>query len=423
MYCIEEALPEEAGGGRRGQAVFVEEGWETQVFVPWEKDQPQFAWAVIFLRPLGEGFQGHKDKAAAYLETEAALLGLAQGRLVLAPDQQADLPQIAHTDPIRGLAASYALLRQGNFARLQAIGEVLQGLLPHSPDARLLAWLAASGGRLEWQQRHPETFQNPFLFAAGMEAFVRAAGRINVACPWNSRLGEIALLRTTGSVWVRWEEPITPPTLDRALQQLYGQIRENAPSPWSSSESLATYLGLPVSVIAEARRRVEGIFEEVRQSSEFERLIRERHRQWPHLWNLEECQEAIIDHIWKKLDQFEGKEKPQFLAWVRRLSWSVGVDRQRSVQAEKRARTGWADWLPRWVRPASEVVETKDLVERLLSGLNQRERQLVQLVYYDGLSFDKVAVALKTTKPALYQLHYRLLQKLRERAEALKTDR
>ena len=43
------------GLGKRGQTIFAEERWKTQVFAPWDQF-PDFARASVFMRHHGEGF-------------------------------------------------------------------------------------------------------------------------------------------------------------------------------------------------------------------------------------------------------------------------------------------------------------------------------------------------------------------------------
>jgi RNA polymerase sigma factor (sigma-70 family) len=72
---------------------------------------------------------------------------------------------------------------------------------------------------------------------------------------------------------------------------------------------------------------------------------------------------------------------------------------------------------------AAERVQTRDFVEWLLAGLTDRERDVMAWRYFEGLSMDVVADRLRTTRPAAYQLHYRALAKLRDRAKKVELGR
>ncbi|HLZ55298.1 MAG TPA: hypothetical protein VKR06_00005, partial [Ktedonosporobacter sp.] len=100
-YSVEQDVP---GLGKRGQVLFVEHGWQTQVFAPWE-ELPNFSKAVIHMRkanirmvygpPTAAGEQqpvvdtttedlmdfdpNNRTQTALDAPTEAALQGLASG--------------------------------------------------------------------------------------------------------------------------------------------------------------------------------------------------------------------------------------------------------------------------------------------------------------------------------------------------------
>jgi RNA polymerase sigma factor (sigma-70 family) len=71
--------------------------------------------------------------------------------------------------------------------------------------------------------------------------------------------------------------------------------------------------------------------------------------------------------------------------------------------------------LPSFLPSPEAAVETKDLVEWLLAGLNDRERKLLVLKYYRGLSMAEAALDLDMSEGAAHQLHHRALKKLREK--------
>ena len=66
-HMLEQEVPDI---GKRCQVIFVEEGWETQVFAPWEAF-PDFARSTIYMRRLGAGF--NPSMYWEYQHTEAVV--------------------------------------------------------------------------------------------------------------------------------------------------------------------------------------------------------------------------------------------------------------------------------------------------------------------------------------------------------------
>src|SRR6266487_3180377 len=134
---------EESGLGLRGQAVFVEHGWQTQIFAPWDARDVGLSRALVSMVPEDQGF---RSSASRYEYVEAALDGLASGRVVLTPDEENELLNAKFENPMLGMIGAYAYILRGqiDYGRLAIISRNLLRLLPNSPDARLLAILSSS---------------------------------------------------------------------------------------------------------------------------------------------------------------------------------------------------------------------------------------------------------------------------------------
>jgi RNA polymerase sigma factor (sigma-70 family) len=160
---------------------------------------------------------------------------------------------------------------------------------------------------------------------------------------------------------------------------------------------------------------VEQLLEATLASGELDRQLRGQHAQWRHRWDFGDFREAVLGRAWESREQFRGDTAAEFLAWLRRVGWSVAVDHWRQQQRQAGLLRRLAALLPRWTPSATAAVETRDLVQWLLAGLTERERKLLVLMYFQQMSGARLADALGTTPAAVHQLHYRAIAKLRSR--------
>jgi len=164
---------------------------------------------------------------------------------------------------------------------------------------------------------------------------------------------------------------------------------------------------------------VAGFFKETLASGELDRQLRERHRRWRHVLDFSEFRDRVFDRAWDARETFRGESLGEFLAWIRRVGWTAAVDLWREHKRQSGLRARAAGFLPRFVLPAPAQVETEDLVGWLLAGLTERERKLLRLKYYEGLTAEQLAAELGTTAAGMSQLHYRALEKLRARLKEI----
>src|SRR6266511_3093282 len=244
------ALVHEAPGlGHRAQAVFVEDGWQTQVFIPWDADGIDPSRALVSMLRLGRGFD--PNAPWEYEHVEAALDGLARGRVVLTPSEEQAFLDAKFSNPVLGLIGTYAYLLRGDVdpRRLMVITYNLLSLLPHSPDAHLLYRLAQQTGGEAVTGFEPPVpvwtgFDIPPMFAAGTDRLLDRAAEDASLVPAASLMAAVAATRTSGSVWTRWNTDLDASRQTRELLQDVMEDRRG-----SAVERAARQAGLPRSAV------------------------------------------------------------------------------------------------------------------------------------------------------------------------------
>ena len=240
---------EHPGQGLRGQAVFVEEGWQTQVFAPWDNVGVGLPRALVSMVPLGQGFN---PQSPEYEYVDAALDGLARGRVVLRSDEENAIINAKFSDPLLGLigAYGYTMRETADPERLSIIARNLIRLLPNSPDARVLVRIAdlpsgypRIGPEVE---RWPE-FTSPPMFSLGVEWLIGLAATDAVLIPDSTWLARVTLTRTSGSVWTRWNLDVDPELRARTVirESHYSTIRDAR----ADMVQVARSAGVPLSIV------------------------------------------------------------------------------------------------------------------------------------------------------------------------------
>jgi hypothetical protein len=236
---------EEPGLGLRGQVIFVEEGWETQLFVPWDPAAAAPARALASMVRTPQGFDPRTPWE--YDHVEAALNGLAQGRTVLTRSDEMDLLYAKFRNPMLGLIGAYSYLTRETLDPRQwhQITHNLLSLLPHSPDAQLLYRLAHIGPE-PIPQGPPAAlwteFSEPPMFSFGTDLLFRMAARDAKLVPASSWAASVAVTRTVGSVWTRWAADLDPGTTTRG-------ILSDAIADGGTARDYAEMLQWPLSIV------------------------------------------------------------------------------------------------------------------------------------------------------------------------------
>lgn len=62
-----------------------------------------------------------------------------------------------------------------------------------------------------------------------------------------------------------------------------------------------------------------------------------------------------------------------------------------------------------------EFIEQREILQKAVHELSERERTLIQMHYFDGVSFDKIAAVMGVSKQRVSQIHSRAVRVLREK--------
>jgi hypothetical protein len=242
-------IHEPSGFGHRAQAIFVEDGWQTQVFIPWDTHAVDPARSLVSMLKIGRGFD--PSTPWEYEHVEAALDGLSRGRVVLTEWEEQHLLDAKFSNPMLGLIGAYAYLLRGDVdsERLMLITGNLLRLLPHSPDAHLLYRLAEETAPA-WLRDAPPfevltQFDAPPMFAAGTDRLLDQAAEDVSLIPAASWMAAVAATRTSGSVWTRWDTDLDAGRQTRALLD---DVMGDRPG---GAVELARQAGLPRSAVVE----------------------------------------------------------------------------------------------------------------------------------------------------------------------------
>ena len=161
--------------------------------------------------------------------------------------------------------------------------------------------------------------------------------------------------------------------------------------------------------------KVARLLHETGDSGQLERELRRIVVRWPQLPDVGDLPDLALARAWERREQFRGNTAAEFLAWLRRLAWSIALDQWRDQKRRVRLLDRFARLLPSVNPSAEDRIETRDLVDWLLAGLTDRERTVLTQKYYGNRTFAEIAQALNTSPTAIAQLHYRALLKLREK--------
>jgi RNA polymerase sigma-70 factor (ECF subfamily) len=154
---------------------------------------------------------------------------------------------------------------------------------------------------------------------------------------------------------------------------------------------------------------------ETSASGELDQRLKASYARWDQIWDFGEFRSAVLERVWEHREQFRGQTAAEFLAWLRRVAWSASVDHWRHERRQASLLQKISDFFYARSPPATDLVETRDFVEWILAGLNDGERNLLEMKYFQQKSAVEIARILGMTPSAVRQLHYRAIGKLRKR--------
>jgi|ERR1035438_5633028 RNA polymerase sigma factor (sigma-70 family) len=167
--------------------------------------------------------------------------------------------------------------------------------------------------------------------------------------------------------------------------------------------------------------RFEQLLQETIEDGSLAGQLRRHHFRWRHLWDYDEFSQTVLTRAWEKKDGFAGETAKEFLAWLRKVAWSVAIDCWRRERRNRTFLRRWTQEFARFFAIGEEPVDIQDQVTWLLAGLTERERQLMILKYYKHMSTSEVARVMKITQGAVVQTHFRAIRKLRQQMEKTET--
>jgi hypothetical protein len=221
------------------QALWVEQGWQTLVFIPNTPDGPAPELATIHIVRVGE-WVPWDDGSGSALALESVLAGLREGR----PIVPSDLDQLFYAkfvNPFLGIAAAHALLLESrpSSRRLNTVIGNLEQLLPESPDVAALAYRARAAGAKRDVRR---SVHWPPLFYVGYRALVRAdAAEPGVLADGSSACAIAAQLRVAG-LFTTWVEPTKRPTPRGVARDIGDRIGLTTEPTNPGTERVRTYV-------------------------------------------------------------------------------------------------------------------------------------------------------------------------------------
>ncbi len=150
----------------------------------------------------------------------------------------------------------------------------------------------------------------------------------------------------------------------------------------------------------------------------FERLYRVyQNRLFVYLYRMLDSREAaeevlndVIHGIWKGAAGFKGQSRPS--------TWIFGIARNKALSRFDRRRVPTTDLdelsrQPDHKKSQEEDLVRKDMVERALGKLSTDHREVVELTFYSGLSYEEIAeivhIPVNTVKTRMFhaRLHLR----------------
>jgi hypothetical protein len=195
------------------QSLWVDEGWQTMVFIPNTPDGPASELASVHVARAGEWTPFDEGSALA-VALESVLDGLRAGRSVV-PHDLAQLLEAKFVNPFLGIAAGHALVLDPNpsLSLLETVVANLERLVPASPD------VVALGHRARYAGANVEPRDGvswPPMMHMGYRALLRAdANHPGVITDGSPAQEAAALVRLSG-LWTTWAaKPTSEPTRTR----------------------------------------------------------------------------------------------------------------------------------------------------------------------------------------------------------------
>jgi hypothetical protein len=190
-----------SGVGRVEQLVWVQRGWQTQVFLVRTRAKhsrvPQLSAASVLMARLGRGFNpGLRELRLA----EVARQGLADTRPALSGHDLDTLLRGKFENPMLGLLGVHNLLLADpvDEARVRRVMTRMRHLLPGHPDLRAVD---------VWLGRKATAFEYPPMLRSSWAILIEGSARGRAAVPPGSLSSEVADRLFGTGAWLVWRTP------------------------------------------------------------------------------------------------------------------------------------------------------------------------------------------------------------------------
>jgi RNA polymerase sigma-70 factor, ECF subfamily len=134
----------------------------------------------------------------------------------------------------------------------------------------------------------------------------------------------------------------------------------------------------------------------------------------------EDIVQTVFLEIFRKAEQFDPR-RGTLKMWLLQFAYSRSVNRRHHLEQRQFYSRTELEEVPPFDRATDlpngsglSPGETARLIEQALDTLNSKQRQAIELVYFEGLKFSEAVEKTGESLPALRHHYYRGLMKLRE---------
>ncbi len=128
----------------------------------------------------------------------------------------------------------------------------------------------------------------------------------------------------------------------------------------------------------------------------------------------EETLHDVLLKVWDNIDQYD-EDKSRLFTWMARIARNAAIDRTRSKNFKRRGKTDPIDVLVTDREALSHTPSTDGIgVRKLLEGLDENQRAILELLYFQEYTQAETAEALKMPLGTVKTRARRALKELRK---------
>lgn len=154
------------------------------------------------------------------------------------------------------------------------------------------------------------------------------------------------------------------------------------------------------------------------ESGALDSMLRRIHRDCAYALEFDDFRQEVVLRAWEHRDRFVGRDDRDLARYLNGIARNLLIDTvRRNTMRARETRQAFAG-VDQTAHPRDSalVVDTRDWVRWLVAGLSHEERELLRRRYWMDQTLDEIARAWGRTPRAVIQLHYRAIQKLRNRS-------